>query len=171
MATAERRRFERFTVEPMYSSVEVSVLAEPSVEPPSAVRRAAKHADGAFECQPRLGHAYDLSLCGVRFELDEALPRGARTRIEIMLPGCTEPIRARGRIVRVFDAVDDPGPRRMAIAFERFEGASRTALARHLADGWLRRAPVQVRRSARSTSAASASVSRGSRRTRSASAA
>lgn len=41
------------------------------------------------------------------------------------------PIRACGQVVRIFDADDDPGPRRMAVHFETFASdAARNHLAR-----------------------------------------
>lgn len=114
----ERRRHSRFKVTPMYSHVHV--------------RR-----DG--EGRPELdGHLYDISVGGVRFELDEPLDDGERVTIEISLPGCRTLIQATGKVVRVNDADDDPGPRRMALRFDAFaDEESRTALARYLGEGWL----------------------------------
>ncbi len=117
----ERRRHDRFTVEPMYSSVTVrrilrGVLADEAVE----------------------GNAYNLSLGGIRFELDAPLPKGALISIEIELPGCPAPICATARVVRVFSAIDDPGPRRMAVEFASFAQDSRATLERYLAQKWLR---------------------------------
>jgi hypothetical protein len=154
----ERRRHDRFSVEPMYSGV--------------VVRRR----DGARAGRPCEGHVYDVGLGGARIELDRPIAKGAPIEIEIDLPGCPAPIAATARVVRVFDRHDDPGPRRIAVAFETFADGSESILARHLAQGWLRRAPAQ----AETTPAARAEPSMidaimagasSSRRTRSASAA
>ncbi len=152
-ATAdERRAYPRFTVDPMYSAVHV-------------VR--AKHAMD--------GHIYEVSLGGMRFELDRALPKGSNVEVTLELPGCLEPIRASGTIVRVFDRADDPGPRRMVVEFESFAKGARATLERYLAQKWLRSAPTQfVEELPRKRAATVATVSsRGSSRvtTRSASAA
>lgn len=114
----ERRRHTRFKVVPMYTHV--------------VVRRAGGD-------QPELdGHIYDISEGGVRFELDEPLADGEVVTVEISLPGCQKLIAACGKIVRVNDADDDPGPRRMALRFDRFvDEASRDALTKYLGQGWL----------------------------------
>lgn len=88
------------------------------------------------------GHLYDVSLGGARLELDEPLAPGARVSIEVELPGCPKPIAAEARVVRVFDAIDDPGPRRICVAFESFAKGAREMLARHIDQGWLRPAPA-----------------------------
>lgn len=84
------------------------------------------------------GHAYDLSARGVRFELDEAVPNGTAIQFELELPGCSAPVKGRGRVVRVFSQEDDPGPRRMAAHIEEFASEhDRMRLAAHLEDHWL----------------------------------
>lgn len=114
----ERRRHTRFKVAPMYSHVHV------------------RRTDGATDVLE--GHLYDISVGGVRFELDEPLNDGESVTIDISLPGCQTLIQATGKVVRVNDANDDPGPRRMALRFESFVNeASRIALARYLGEGWL----------------------------------
>ncbi len=83
------------------------------------------------------GHAYDVSLNGLRFELDEPLEEGSSVEIELHLPGLLNSIRTKGRIVRVFDEDGDPGPRRMAMTFQGFHtplDASR--LTTHLGCGY-----------------------------------
>jgi len=83
------------------------------------------------------GHAYDVSLNGLRFELDEPLEEGSSVEIELHLPGLLNSIRTKGRIVRVFDEDGDPGPRRMAMTFQGFHtplDASR--LTTHLGGGY-----------------------------------
>ena len=83
------------------------------------------------------GHAYDVSVSGVRFELDAALPAGMSVDIELSLPGLVEPVHATARIVRVFDEQDDPGPRRMAAVFTAFASpVDASRLAVHLGSGY-----------------------------------
>ena len=132
-----RRRAERFTVEPMNSSVSVTHKGREAGD----------------------GHVYEVSLGGVRLELDEALPKSAPVELEINLPGCTESIAALGRVVEVFDVSDDPGPRRMVVEFQSFKAGAEATLERYLAQKWLKRADDQrtTSPSARSTVAASTS--------------
>ncbi len=144
----DRRRFERFTVPPMLSSVQV-------------VR-------GPRCCE---GHVYDVGLGGMRFELDAPLPKGAEVSVEFTLPGCAGAICAKARVVRVFAKSDDPGPRRMAVEFESFSDAGEAMLSRYLGQKWLRRAPDQDERTQAPMRVASVSRSSGSVKTRSASAA
>lgn len=124
-ATAHNRRaIDRFRLPPMYTRV-VVVPCGGSVEP--------KDVTGA----PHEGHAYDISLGGVRYELDEPLPTGTRVQVELLLPGATEPIRGSGQVVRVYDLEDDPGPRRQALRLDRFQSETdRLSLARLISDGW-----------------------------------
>lgn len=87
------------------------------------------------------GHIYDISQGGARFELDEPIEEGTRIAVEISLPGCPKEIAVSGKVVRVNDAADDPGPRRMALMFESFaDESSRDALSRYLKQRWLERA-------------------------------
>ncbi len=84
------------------------------------------------------GHAYDVSVRGLRFELDQAVPTGTKIEFVLELPGCARPIRGKGKVVRVFSDEDDPGPRRMAAHIEEFESEhDRLRLAAHLDDHWL----------------------------------
>jgi hypothetical protein len=110
----------RFTVDPMYSSVTVTLPSETHAE----------------------GHIYEVSLDGMRFELDEALPLGARVSVAMTLPGCPAAICAHGRVSHVFDAADDPAARRMVVEFETFRAGARSTLERYLDQKWLRPAPV-----------------------------
>jgi hypothetical protein len=142
-----RRRFERFTVEPMYSSV-------------SVVHKGREAGDG---------HIYEVGLGGVRLELDEPLPKRAPVELEITLPGCNEAIAARGRVVEVFDVADDPGPRRMVVEFESFKDGAEDALKRYLSQKWLKRADDQ--RSAPATVPSTVAASTSSAKAKSASAA
>jgi len=128
-AAEDRREAPRFTVDPMYSSV--------------TVRPAAGHGRKGFARRPLDGHVYEVSMGGLRFELDRPLRRNAAVEIELTLPGCEQEIHAHGRIVRVFDELDDPGPRRMAVEFESFGEGAKAILERYLAQKWLRRAVDQ----------------------------
>lgn len=154
----DRRQHDHFTVDPMYSSVVVTPVASPVASP--APKRATKgsanavanggagaavaNPDATGPVAPSEGHLYEVSLGGMRFELDEPVPAGALVRAEISLPGCGSPIQVDARIVRVYDEVDDPGPRRMVAEFETFATGARAILERYLAQKWLRRAPVQA---------------------------
>ena len=117
-----RRRFERFTLRPMYTVVSVRPLA----------------GGDALE-----GHAYDVGEGGLRFELDSAIKPGAAVEITLTLPagrGEAEPIQVRGNIIW---ADDDgvAGPVRMAAAFTAFAGtADRERLLRQLSVGRYARA-------------------------------
>lgn len=89
------------------------------------------------------GHAYDISLGGIRFELDEPLAPGSTIGVRIDLPGFAahggqvdaRPIYALANVVWLEDE-DEPGPYRMAAVFTRFalEGDEQR-LARALAGG------------------------------------
>ena len=74
------------------------------------------------------GHAYDISLGGLRFELDHPIEPGTRVAIRIELPGAERLRLLERRPVYAFATVvwleeedlDHPGPVRMACVFERF---------------------------------------------------
>lgn len=121
---ADRRAHDRFVVEPMYSAVRVTPRGRNSGEPLE-------------------GHIYEISIGGMRFELDEPLPRDSKVSAELTLPGCEVPITVEGRVLRVFDVVDDPGPRRMVLEFETFAAGAEAVLTRYLGQKWLRKAPTQ----------------------------
>lgn len=118
----DRRAHERFTLMPMYTSVQAKRLA-----------------DDATEELP--GHAYDISEAGVRIELDQALEPGESITIDLTLPGATSTIAASADVVWVNDAIDDPGPRRMALRFTNFRSTEdHDRLRRYLGSGVVRRA-------------------------------
>ncbi len=127
MVTAEapnRRASDRFRLHPAYTRVAVTPAARP-------VSGATELGVGA----PMEGHAYNISLTGLRFELDEALPPGLEVLLELFIAGDPQTIRLRGTVVRIFDAEDDPGPRRMAVHFSTFESeAEREHLVRRIAE-------------------------------------
>jgi hypothetical protein len=89
---------------------------------------------------PQVGHLYDISVSGVRFDLDDPLEEGESVAMAIMLPGLAEPIWTRGRIVRVYDEDGDAGPRRMAASLRSFDSPDdATRLARILGSGYFSR--------------------------------
>jgi hypothetical protein len=118
-SAADRRAADRFAPQVGYSRVVVSV------DKPN-------RSHNAFE-----GHAYDVSVNGLRFELDEPLEEGTPIEVELHLPGLLQSIRSTGRVVRVLDELEEAGPQRMAVAFRSFSSpldASR--LTKHLASGF-----------------------------------
>lgn len=133
MATAaspNRRAIDRFRLHPMYTRVVVVPLAVHATA--SLAAAAAPVVSVSME-----GHAYDISLGGVRYELDEPLAPGTCVEVEIQLPGAATPIRGSGQVVRVYDHEDDPGPRRQAVRLDRFvSDLDRQRLARLIDDGW-----------------------------------
>ncbi len=121
-SSIDRRAHERFTLMPMYTSVAATRLAD----------------DAAEEIA---GHAYDISEGGARIELDQALEPGEAIAIDITLPGATSTVAASADVVWVNDAIDDPGPRRMALRFSNFRShEDRDRLRRYLGSGVGRRA-------------------------------
>ncbi|MBM4051951.1 MAG: PilZ domain-containing protein [Planctomycetes bacterium] len=117
-ALAEQRLSERYGVNAPYTAVRVGA------------------AGGAGF--PLEGHAYDISATGLRFELDEVMKVGQPLSLELLLPGAGGWVRLAGRVVRLFDEIDDPGPRRMAIHVDSFEDDShRERLVGHLDRGYL----------------------------------
>jgi len=68
------------------------------------------------------GHIYDVSLSGLRFELDMPVEPGTQLEIRGMLPGAGHTtFRATGRVVRVHSDADAPGPAIMGLEFEAFQ--------------------------------------------------
>lgn len=104
---ADRRVQPRYTLPAMYTAI--------AVRPGDSDR---------FQFE---GHAYDLSLSGVRFELDEPLQPGTLIGVRLDLPGFArfggdadaKPIYALANVVWIEDE-DQPGPYRMAAVFSRF---------------------------------------------------
>lgn len=97
-ATTDRRNAERFRLETAVVFVVVGAHGD------------TPETKGHFE-----GHAYDISDSGIRVELDSALPIGTPVDVSVQFPGCGAPIRLVGTVARLFDEIDDPGPRRMGI--------------------------------------------------------
>ncbi|MSQ90380.1 MAG: PilZ domain-containing protein [Phycisphaerales bacterium] len=114
-----RRAADRFA--PQIGYTRVVIATELQDAPPTA-----------FE-----GHAYDISLSGLRFELDEPLETGDKVVIELHLPGLLRSIRTTAHVVRILDEDGEAGPRRMAATFHAFESpVDATRLTTHLGSGY-----------------------------------
>lgn len=104
----DRRRFPRFDLEAMYTTIAVRTLETDT-----------------FSLQ---GHAYDVSEGGLRFELDRGLECGTQIAMMINLPTMNAGSDARGpeSAVYVFATVvwiedeNEPGPIKMAAVFNRW---------------------------------------------------
>lgn len=117
----DRRQHDRFLLPHMYTGITVMRAAELRLE--------------QYE-----GHAYDISESGVRFELDVPLPPGDAVSFQLELPGGAGMVNGTGKIVRLFDELDDPGPRRMALAITRYATSDdRDRLLRLFSSGRLQR--------------------------------
>lgn len=102
-----RRQYERFLLQPMYTQVALRTLDETEFS--------------------REGHAYNVSEGGVMFETDHPLAAGTPVAVQIWIPGLERdagPGRAvfvLGNVVWLKDEdVDSGGPVRVAVAFTRF---------------------------------------------------
>ena len=93
--------------------------------------RAKRPGDDAFRWA---GHLYDVSMVGMRFELDEPIKTGEQLQVRAMLPGKEHvTIRVEGRVARMHD--DEAGPVRMGLLIERFLGPhDRRKLTAYLQD-------------------------------------
>lgn len=116
-----RRRFERFTLPVGYTEVSV------------------RHA--GIDEPLRVGHAYDISEGGIRFELDEPIEPGHAIELELKLPGPIgvgdeeRTVHARARVIWL-ETEDLPGPVRMAAVFRSFNRpADREILMQRLIAG------------------------------------
>jgi hypothetical protein len=102
---ADRRRFPRFDLEPMYTEIAMRTLDS--------------------EEFMFAGHAYDISEGGMQFEMDRAFEPGTQVVFRITLPTMNAD-HGPGRAVFVFANIvwltdeDEPGPVRMAAVFTRF---------------------------------------------------
>ncbi len=129
MSTQEtnRRRFPRFTLQPMYTPVSVHLAGDNAP---------------MFE-----GHAYDISEGGIMFELDRPIAPGTSVYAQVTLPApcvCdddpaeTRSIMVQGNVVWTDDS--EPGPVRMALAISRFaRHIDRERLLRAISTGRLSR--------------------------------
>lgn len=124
-----RRRFERFELPCMYTSVGVRTMDSDDFN--------------------REGHAYNVSEGGVQFELDYGIAPGTPIALRVDLPpavlasgdiGPGRSVYLMGNVVWLDDS-DGPGPVRMAMAITRFARAGdRERLMRIFSAGKLRRA-------------------------------
>ncbi len=113
--TAEARRSPRLKIPAMYSLVRVRAAGS--------------------ERYQWTGHIYDVSLSGMRFELDHPLKPGTEIEVRGVLPGNDYiAFRAAGQIVRFHDDLDEPGPVRMGMRFERFESDTDESRLTHYLD-------------------------------------
>lgn len=131
-----RRCADRFAPTAGYSRVVIRPEGSSQTElKPEQMKFAVADGHGELE-----GHAYDISLNGLRFELDTPLHEGDQIGVELHLPGLNHSIKSTARVVRVFDEDGDPGPRRMAATFKSFDSPSdATRLSRHLGIGYFGR--------------------------------
>lgn len=68
------------------------------------------------------GHIYDVSLGGVRFELDAPVAPGTELEIRGMLPGTGHTtFRAVGKVVRIHSDANEHGPCIMGLQFMAFQ--------------------------------------------------
>ena len=86
------------------------------------------------------GHIYDVSLGGMRFELDEPLQPGTAVEVRGILPGQAHvTFRASGTIVRFHDDEPEAGPTRMGMNFASFHSEiDESRLTDYLGDNGLR---------------------------------
>jgi hypothetical protein len=125
---ADRRRFDRFLLNPCYTPVTVCRVI--------GNRR------------PLQGHSYDICEGGVQFEVDHPIKPGTEVVIQITLPADgSEPAGAPevGRTVVAYGNVvwvdnSEPGPVRMAATFSRFNEGDHERLMARLGRRQMRRA-------------------------------
>ncbi|MEM7627268.1 MAG: PilZ domain-containing protein [Planctomycetota bacterium] len=86
------------------------------------------------------GHIYDVSLSGMRFELDHALEPGTAVEVRGILPGQAHvTFRATGTVVRFHDDNPELGPARMGMNFDSFHSETdQTRLTDYLGDHGLK---------------------------------
>lgn len=122
-AAIDRRQFDRFALQPMYTRVLVQRIV-----------------DGRME--EHEGFAYDVSEGGIRVELDERLDRGEHVNVTLELPGSSGhlTIQAACQVVWVTDEIDDPAMPRLALRIIKyFDAESRAGFVRFLGSGYAHR--------------------------------
>ena len=95
------------------------------------------------------GHIYDVSVGGMRFELDMPIEPGTQLELRGMLPGSGHTtFRAIGRVVRIHSEPDNPGPVVLGLQFESFQSPmDRHRLAEYI-DCRMQALATQLRRAA-----------------------
>ena len=118
----ERRQYQRYALPSMYTRVTVRLMDEQE-----------------FRWE---GHAYDVSVGGMRFELDSPIDQATPVVVQIELPGSDptgdpEPVFVAANIVWLEeDDLEQPGPVRMACVFREFARAEdQDRLVRRLNSG------------------------------------
>lgn len=100
------------------ASQELRQSPRKKVAAPYSLLRVRPKGEGPFHW---MGHIYDISVNGMRFELDNAIEPGTEVEIRAMLPGPEHPvIEAQGRVVRLVDD-EYAGPTRMGMMFSKFK--------------------------------------------------
>lgn len=130
--TINRRRYQRFTLQPMYTPVAVGLVDD----------------DGTWSERLDIeGHAYDISEGGIRFELDRPVKPGTKIAMQITLPTAGDNDVGPGRSIFVFATVvwledeDVAGPVRTAAVFNHFARVGdKERLLRYFAAGRFRMA-------------------------------
>lgn len=87
------------------------------------------------------GYIYDISVSGMRFELDSPLDPGTEVEVRGMLPGNRHvTFRATGKVIRLHDD-EHHGPVRMGMTFDSFaQSIDRQRLCDYLTDFGLKAA-------------------------------
>lgn len=113
LAISEARQMPRLKLPPMYTLVRVRPEGD--------------------ERYRWTGFVYDISMTGMRFELDAAVAPGTRLEIRAMLPGPQHTtFRAAGPVVRVHDDDGSRGPTRMGMTFDAMDDDDRRTLEEYL---------------------------------------
>lgn len=118
---------------------------EPRLKLPAQYTLLRARRPGQGSKYPMTGYIYDISVSGMRFELDEPVEPGTELEVRGMLPaGKHTTFRAVGKVVRIHDDTETPGrfgPVRMAMHFDHFvREHERERLADYLVHSGLRRA-------------------------------
>ena len=95
------------------------------------------------------GHIYDVSVGGMRFELDMPIEPGTQLELRGMLPGSGHTtFRAIGRVVRIHSEPNEMGPVILGLQFESFQSPmDRHRLAQYI-DHRMQAQATQLRRAA-----------------------
>jgi len=101
----DQRQDARLKIPPMYTTIQVRPVGN--------------------ETYCWMGHIYDVSAKGLRFELDAAVEPGTRVDVRATLPDVNSTtVCFSGRIVRCHDDPDEIGPVRMGMVVDSFQEAT-----------------------------------------------